>query len=268
MAATQAEPQPSLVNALDDPETSAQLVFAWRRQEVTTFPWAYRVELVDLAETVVAEFRKYATAGAKVVDAGNSIEYDPEYRLRQGECFVLTRDEWPGGDLFTQLESYLTLPRFAQNLTKPRLYVLAVSSRTGNAFFGKTMGALQVLNRTKGAFSAIWDGSTFNALAESMATFSKSFDWVIWQDKLFVLNAAGFHAEFRDNEAIKRAVSEHVAAITSGTLQIRNSEALISRCQMNVALAAKLKHIAEQGIQQYDVATLKKYSADYGIAVN
>jgi hypothetical protein len=268
MTVTDSEPRESLEGAVADPEASTQLLLAWRRSDTAAFPPSYRVELVDLDQGVAATFRAFAASTAPIVDSGNVIPYDPEYLLRAGECFVLPKADWPGGDLFSQLDDFLNRDRFARRrLTKPRLYVLAVASPKGTAFFGKTMGALRVLSQKPGMFAAVWDGSTFNALAESVATFSSTFDWVIWQERLYVLNAAGFHAEFRDNDSIKQAVRTHVEAITSGILKISNSEALITRCQANVAMASKLQRIADQGIQRHDIDELKKYASEYEIAV-
>jgi|HubBroStandDraft_6_1064221.scaffolds.fasta_scaffold03103_8 hypothetical protein len=268
MTATGTELRGSLEAAVADPRVTTQLLLAWRRSDTAPFPPTYRVELVDLDQGVAAAFLAFAALAAPVVDRGNVIPYDPDYLLRAGECFVLPKSDWPGGDLFVQLDDFLNLARFMRRrLTKPRLYVLAVASEKGTAFFGKTMGALRVLSQRSGVFAAVWDGSTFNALAESVATFSSTFDWVIWDEKLYVLNAAGFHAEFRDIKSIRQAVRAHVEAITSGTLKIINSEALITRCQANVAMASKLQRIAIEGIQRHDIDELKNYASEYGIAV-
>jgi hypothetical protein len=62
-------------------------------------------------------------------------------------------------------------------------------------------------------------------------------------------------------------VRTHVEAITRGTLKISDSEALITRCQANIAMASNLQRIANQGIQRHDIDERKKLASEYEIAV-
>jgi hypothetical protein len=45
----------------------------------------------------------------------------------------------------------------------------------GPALFGKRMAYLKVLKHTSSVFAAEWDGFTFNALTDFVATFSTGF---------------------------------------------------------------------------------------------
>ena len=172
-----------------------------------------------------------------------------------------------GSNLFSDLIDFQNCPVFKkQRLAKPRLYVVAIQSPNGTGFFGKRMAYLKVLSQKKSLFAAVWDGSTFNALTDSVATFSTRFDWVLWNSVLYILDGNGFHAEFRDSAALKKAVGEHVDAICV-KLAIKNSDKLVERCRSNVQMASKLKRIAERGLQDQPVAALKKYASDYKIPV-
>ena len=151
-------------------------------------------------------------------------------------------------------------------MTSPRLYTLAVQTPKGTALFGKRMAYLKILNRRKGVFAAVWDGSTFSDLESSVATFSTTFDWVLWDNVLYVLDAKNFHAEFRDNDAIRQAVAGHVDTICQ-TIGIQGADRLVARCQSSVPMASKLKHVVETGIWREPIATLKKYALERGIDV-
>jgi Kiwa protein KwaB-like len=257
---------PPLVTALQESGTTVQLLLAWRAENAPAFPPTYRIERVDIADAVGPQLLGYALTAAETVDHGTQLAYDPEYTLRSSQYFTLERKDWPGGNLFERLGDFLNLDRFdRKRLTKPRLYTVAVQTSNGNAFFGNGMSALQVLGQKRGAFNLVWDGSTFNAFTDSVATFSSSFDWVAWQDRLYILNLAGFHMEFRDAAELRQAVRDHVNQITRGRLKIQNADALVARCEANVAMAAKLRRIADHGIQEYDIDALKQYAEDYAL---
>lgn len=241
----------------------AQLTLAWRRSAGD-----YRVELVELADGVAEQFLTQARSAAAQLLEGEQIGYDPEWPLKDHEYFKLAGSELPGGNLFTALQDFHNLDTFhRRNLTKPRLYVVAVQSDGATALLGRRMAHLQVLKQRAGLFAATWDGSTFNALQGSVATFSTAFDWILWEGELYVLDAGAFHAEFRDGAALKRAVAEHVQQL-SARIEIRNADAMTKRCQASVPMASKLKRISESGLQLTATpAELKTYASTYAIDV-
>ena len=166
------DPRLTLREIVESNHAAAFLILAWR----TTAP-DYRVELVDLQEDVSTQFLTYARRAAERLGEGTPIPYDPEWHLRDHEFFTLTASEFPTGNLFSQLSDFQNLKTFKRkNLTKPKLYVVAVQTSGHTALFGKRMAYLQVLKQKAGAFAAVWDGSTFNVLSESVATFSPQFD--------------------------------------------------------------------------------------------
>jgi hypothetical protein len=259
---TPANPRAALRMSLAGDDAQTHLTLAWRPAS----PF-YKVELVEIEEDVSNTFLTYARGAADTLAAGVEIPYDPEWPLKDHEYFSLPRVDLPGSNLFDDLEDFQNLDRFMKKrLTKPRLYVVAVQTPAGNAFFGKRMAYLKVLAQKRDAFAAVWDGSTFNVLTNSVATFSPDFDWALWDDILYILDGAGFHAEFRDSKALKEAVEEHVTTITQ-TLPIKNVDQLIERCRSNVQMASKLKRIAERGLQTEPVDRLKQYATDYAIPV-
>jgi hypothetical protein len=257
------KPLAQLSAAVAGEQAKAHLVLAWRPK-----PPDYRAELVELEERVGQEFLKYARATAAQLAERTVVAYDPEWPLRDHEYFELAANEMPGGDLFTALTDFQNLNRFTRRqLTKPRLYVVCVQTDHGTACFGKRMAFLKVLKQKAGMFAAVWDGSTFNALTDSVATFSTSFDWVLWANKLYVLDAGGFHAEFRDSAALLKAVAEHVRAIGQ-TLPIQNADKLTERCRVSVPMASKLRRVAERGLHLTStVDQLKQYGTQYEIPV-
>ena len=249
-------------------KAEANLLLGWRESA-----GAYRVRRVQMDDDLAEHFLDLARKVAKdLLSERLEVPYDPEWPLKDHEYFALPNDPPVGGDLFELLEDYTNLDFFnRRDLTKPRLYVVAVHTADGIAFFGKRMGAsLSVLSRRKrGVVRAVFDGSTFTELEASVATFSTTFDWIVWpgaKGTMYVLNAREFHAEFRDIPALMKNVEDNVLAIRS-KIEIENHEKFIERCQRNVPMASKLKHVVEHGILGWDIADIRKYSVDYDLKI-
>ncbi len=247
--------------ALD--EATTHLILGWRGD-----PARYRLELVELEQSVGTVFLNNAKRVAEQLGERDVLAYDPEWPLREHEYFELGDDELPGGHLFTDLADFHNLRTFKRKrLTKPKLYIVAVQTPDGSAFFGKRMAYLKVLSQSPSMFAAVWDGSTFNALNDSVATFSTKFDWVYWAQTLYVLDSANFHAEFRDATALKDAVAAHVQNIAEH-LTIHNADAMTARCQTSVPMASKLRRVAERGLHlTSSPAQLRDYATRYKIEV-
>lgn len=263
MTTTAGDPRQDLLGVLGDVSARAFLTLAWR----TTAP-DYRVELVDFEEGVGSQFLDYARQEADSLAQRTLIPYDPEWLLRDHEYFLLLQAEFPPTNLFDQIADFQNLLTFKRkNLTKPRLYIVAIQAQGEVVLFGKRMAYLQVLKQKPGLFAAVWDGSTFNALSDSIATFSQRFDWLTWRHNLYVLDGSGFHGEFRDGAALKSAVAGHVTDITD-KVGIVNVDSMIARCQSSVPMASKLKRISERGLHLTSTpAELKEYANTFGINV-
>jgi hypothetical protein len=256
------DPRDTLVAALGKDDAKAHLTLAWRRGD------GYRVQRVELEESVSTKFLEYAQTVAARLKEREKLDYDPEWPLKDHEHFELTESELPGGNLFPALAGFHNLDPFKKkNLAKPRLYVVAIQTGDGQALFGRRMARLKVLKKTAGIFAATWDGSTFNELDNSVATFSTGFDWVYWKQTLYILDAVAFHAEFRDTEALKDAVAKHMKSL-EGRITINNATAMTERCRRNVPMASKLKRISETGLHLTSTPTdLQDYAKRYKIQV-
>ncbi|MEA2442517.1 MAG: hypothetical protein QOH76_3941 [Thermoleophilaceae bacterium] len=255
-------PREELAAAVGEDAAQANLLLAWRRKT------GYNVQFVELEAEVAQIFIKYARDTATQL-AENRAEtpYQPEWPLGDHQYFALDEDDWPGGDLFEKLADFLNLDSFKKDaLRKPKLYVVAVQTSEGNAFFGRRMAYLQVLGNKRGVFNAIWDGSTFSELTDSVATFATSFEWVVWGGTLYVLDATAFHAEFRDAAEIQKAVAAHVATIQT-KIKISGADEFIKRCQSSVQMASKLKRVADDGIWGEPIDELKTYAEERGLDV-
>ena len=252
-----------LLEAIGSEEATAHLTLAWRPE-----PGRYTVNRVEIESDLSEEFLGHARAAvAQLLEDRVEVGYDPEWPLKETEYFALGEDQIPGGNLFGDLNDFLALPRFDRKaLRKPRIYTVAVQTGTEVALFGKRMAYLKQLGRKKGRFSAVWDGSTFNELEATVATFSTDFDWVLWGDVLYVLDSKNFHAEFRDQGELRAAVQGHVDQILT-RIQIVGAEAFAERCKRSVPLASKLQSVAENGIWERPVAELKSYATERGIPV-
>jgi hypothetical protein len=257
------DPRQQLLDAMPSDEAKTHLILGWR-----TDPPRYKIELVDLEQSVSATFLGYARKVAEQLTEREVLPYDPEWPLREHEYFELDDDELPGGNLFSDVLDFHNLNAFKRKrLTKPKLYIVAVQTPNGSAFFGKRMAYLKVLAKSAGVYTAVWDGSSFNELTDSVATFSTQFDWVFWDGILYVLNSTSFHAEFRDVAALKDAVAAHVQSIGEH-LTIHGADAMTLRCQTSVPMASKLRRVAERGLHLTSNSTqLRDYAEKYKIAV-
>jgi hypothetical protein len=252
-----------LLELVSSEEADAHLTLAWRPKLAE-----YRVCLVDMEDALGKEFLSHARdVSENLAEHRTQRTYDPEWPLSEAEFFAIEAEQIPGGNLFPALQNFLDLERFERtSLPKPRLYTVAVQGSSGTALFGKRMAYLKTLGRRKGVFSAVWDGNTFNELDAVVATFADTFDWILWDSLLYVLNAKNFLAEFRDQKALKESVQEHVDTICEH-IQIRGEDEFVKRCQSSVPMASKLQRVAEQGIWKEPVDTLKAYAKERGIAV-
>jgi hypothetical protein len=253
-----------LATALTEDRANAHLTLSWRPK-----PGEYKTNYVEVEAGIAEEFLGHAReVGAQLADERVWVPYNPEWPLKETEFFTLTEDEIPGGNLFPALENFLDLDRFERKrMKKPRLYSVAVEVGDDQvALFGKRMANLKQLRRSRGTFTAVWDGDTFNQLEAIAFTFSNSFDWVLWRDVLYVLDVKNFHAEFRDNAALLSAVQDQVDEI-SAQVSIRGAEELIKRCQSSVPMSSKLHNVFLNGIWREPVDKLKVYAAERGIEV-
>jgi len=262
--ATDRDPRRELLELVADNEAEAHLTLAWRPK-----PSEYRVRLVEMEEGLGEEFLAHArAAAADLAEERVAVAYDPEWPLAENQYFALAGEEIPGGNLFADLEDFLDLESFERkSMKKPRLYTVAVQGEEGTALFGKRMANLKQLGRRKGLFAAVWDGDTFNELVDTVTTFSTRFDWVLWDDVLYVLNAKSFHAEFRDSAALRAAVQGHVDAICE-QVEIAGVADFVSRCQSSVPMASKLRSVYEHGIWREPPEKLKAYAVERGIDVD
>jgi hypothetical protein len=252
--------------ALSRDDAAANLLLAWREAQ-----GAYRLHRVQSDADLAAHFLELTRASAtNLLEERHLIPYDAEWPLKEHEYFAIPNDPPAGGDLFEKLADFANCAWFNKaNLTKPSLYVVAVTSDDGVAFFGKRMANLRVLGRTSAVLKLAWDGSTFHELEASVATFSRSFDWVVWEGAkgtMYVLDSAQFHAEFRDVPALRKAVEDHVMQIRA-KVEIRNYEEMIDRCRRSVPMASKLKHVVDHGIADRPVAELRQYGVEREIEV-
>jgi Domain of unknown function (DUF4868) len=252
-----------LASAISSNDARASLLLGWRTEAPN-----FRIELVELDAELSNHFLDLARAEAAKLAQKLTVEYDPEWILRDNQYSELSAESLPSTNLFAQLADFVNLDSFTRrNLTKPHLYVVAAQINGRVAYFGKSMTRLRVLKKTKGKFSAVWDGSTFNALTDNVATFSESFDWVYWDESLFIIDEKGFHDQFRDIHEIQIAVEGHVLAI-GRKLGIVNEEKFIQRCQSNVPMASKLRRVAERGIHlTHSVDELRQYAIEWDIPV-
>lgn len=252
-----------LAKAVNEDEAVAHLILSWRSS-----PGVYQVRYVETDDSVSEEFLGFAQEAAEDLASNRGlVEYNPEWPLRDYEYFALKGDQIPGGNLFEELEDFLGLERFEKSaLRKPSLYTVAIQAETGTALFGKRAAYLKQLGRKRSTFAAVWDGSTFSELEDTVVGFATDFDWVLWRDVLYVLDADRFHAEFRDQLALMAAVQEHVEAIQE-KITIKGSTEFIRRCQATPSMASKLQNIVEGGIWDKPIAELKQYAIEREIAV-
>src|ERR1700735_3683315 len=142
------DPRAQLSAALGTDTAKAQLTLAWRLESK-----GYRVQLVEVEQSVSTIFLGYAQKTAAQLAERVELEYDPEWPLKDHEHFALALDECPGVNLFSALSDFQNLDTFRKkNLIKPRLYVVAIQTSEGPAFFGRRMAYLKVLKQTKGIF--------------------------------------------------------------------------------------------------------------------
>src|ERR1700741_3630465 len=132
---TDAGPLAQLAAAITDDGAAAHLILAWRKDSGD-----YRVNLVEIDDELSKQFRNFARSTASQLAERGEITYDPDWPLQEAEYFALAQDVRPAASLFDSLADFQNLDAFhRRQLTKPRLYVVAVQVDGEAAFFGRRM---------------------------------------------------------------------------------------------------------------------------------
>ncbi len=252
--------------ALSSDEAAANLVLAWRASADK-----YRVLRVQMTDDLAAHFLELVRNAAEdLLRNRRRVDYDPDWPLKEDEYFAIPNDPPPGGNLFVELADYLNAPWFTRkNMSKATLYVVAVWTPQGTAFFGRRSAGLAVLSRRSRTLRLAWDGEVMDELDESVLTFAPDFDWVVFDGvdgTMHVLDTKGFHGVFRDLDALKKAVDDNVLAIRS-KIDIENADELAERCRRVVPMASKLQRVVTDGLLDRTPEELRKYGAERGIDV-
>jgi hypothetical protein len=256
-------PRADLVNRLAT--ATVQVVFGYRDSAVD-----YDFRRLQMQDPLPEHFRQQAKRAAEDLrDSRAGRRYDPEWALTEDQFFYSELGTPPpGGNFFPRLRNFNTLRWFGQGRrVGPKLYVvIAQLDDDSVAYFGSRITARNVLERGR-TIRALFNGDVFDEVDDTIVTFRDDFDWIVWQETLIVLNAANFHAIFRDLPALTAKVEANLATINQ-TFPISNLNEFAARIKGNPAMVVKLAGIIERGnMHTRSLAELKQYASDYNINV-
>jgi hypothetical protein len=245
---------------------AVQVAFGYRDSAVD-----YDFRRLQMLDPLPEHFREHSEHAA--IDLRNNRAgrpYDPEW--------VLTEDQFsyselgtppPGGNFFPRLQNFTNLRWFGQGRrVGPKLYVvIAQLDDDSIAYFGCRITGRNVLERGR-MIRAIFNGEVFDEVDDTIITFRDKFDWIAWKDTLIILNAANFHAIFRDLPALTAKVDRNLATITA-SFPIANIDEFADRIKGNAAMVVKLAGIIDRGnMHTRPLAELRQYASDYNINVS
>jgi Domain of unknown function (DUF4868) len=242
-------------------------MFCWRRT-----PGDWRVEKIAAVGGLATEFLEAALLAAKDLENRSPSDYNPEGNLADNEFATLPNPRMPtggtpviGGNLFPQLDDFGNAKLYKRrdgNNANPKMYVVVAQGSDGQqAKFGRLIPGSSVLASGPG-IRALYDDGTFSKLDGTIIAFDTDFDWIEWEETLWILNDKGFNAIFRDTEAMKAAVAANVAAIEA-KIKIIGSDRLVERCKASRSMMAKLQKVIDQRLFEKPIPMLQTYSAKY-----
>jgi hypothetical protein len=231
--------------------------------------WAF--QRVKLRDDLPDEFRKRAVAAATDLrDNRASRAYDPEWELAPTEYFYVSNSPPIGGNFFARAGSLAAMPDFkpSKRPRKPQVWLIVAQLDDDSiAFLGSKISPSAVLDRTSKVLRVVSVGDAFDALDETVITFSTAIDWIAWRDTMIVLDSKGFHAIFRDIPALIAQVDGHLQSVVEH-IGIDNLEEFAERIKRWPAMAVKLARIvARADMHTRPPAVLRKYGQEYKIAV-
>ncbi|HEY4451785.1 MAG TPA: Kiwa anti-phage protein KwaB-like domain-containing protein [Solirubrobacteraceae bacterium] len=236
----------------------------------TATDWTF--QRVKLHDDLPDQFRARALAAAvDLRDNRAGRPYDPEWELSSGEYLYLSNQPPPGGNFFPRAQALAGMAHYkpGRRPRRPQVWlVVAQLSDNSIAVFGTRITPSAVLDRTSKVLRVVSSGDTFDALDETVITFTTEIDWIAWQGVMIVLDSKGFHAVFRDIPALIAQVDNQLQQVVAH-VRIDNFQALAERIKNWPAMAVKLSRIiarADMHTRPPDV--LRAYGTEYNIDVD
>jgi hypothetical protein len=217
-------------------------------------------------------FRARAVAAAvDLRDNRAARAYDLEWELTASEYFYLLNNPPVGGNFFSRAGALAGMPDYkpGKRPRKPQVWLIVAQLDDDSiAFLGSKISPSAVLDRTSKVLRLVSSGDAFDALDETVITFSTDIDWIAWQETLIVLDAKGFHAVFRDIPALIAQVDGQLQTVVQH-IGIDNLDELSERIKRWPAMAVKLSRIvARADMHTRPADVLRKYGIDYKIDVD
>lgn len=135
------------------------------------------------------------------------------------------------------------------------------------AHFGARITASAMLRRNSTSLRIVYRDDAFDALDETVVTLKPSFDWIVWQDVMIVLDKNNFHAMFRDIPALIAKVEDNVATLIQH-VAIENLADFVARLKADPRMMVKLQRIIDRAdMYTRPPEVLRTYGEEYGIDV-
>jgi Domain of unknown function (DUF4868) len=235
-------------------------------------PKDWTFQRVKLRDGLPDQFRTRATAAATDLrDNRAARAYDPEWELAATEYLYVSNSPPMGGNFFQTAGNLAAMPDYkpGKRPRRPQVWlIVAQLDDESIAFFGSKIGPSAVLDRSSRVLRIVSVGDAFDALDETVITFSAAIDWIAWRDTMIVLDSKGFHAVFRDIPALVAQVNGYLQTVVQH-IGIDNLEEFAERIRRWPAMAVKLSRIVARADMHTRPATvLKKYGQDYKISVD
>lgn len=228
----------------------------------------FEARLLDIGEEVTPTFRGIAKRCIEKVQTGSHRQYDPGDTQDGYEYLTVDPDDILDRSLINCIEPINRLEVWEEVGPWGRsqfCYGVAIGdSVEGRTIFLRKHSPYKNL---EGKIWTRWIDRSLNQITDPVFAFDDTFDVIIRNGEVVILNQVGFDALFKDSEVVNEHVGRWCATIFGNvrcnSVQIAD---LAARSAKNGRLRKKLQSIARKpNIETLDVDRIKAMAERYGV---
>jgi hypothetical protein len=209
----------------------------------------FQARRLNPTQALAERFRDLAARFAREVARRTPVAYNVGRVPATYEVAYINVDEVPGlGDLLSTVEEPAEVELFnpgSPEARRLRFYVVGVRRpNPGWVHFFKSKGETLRLRRTR-KIAAVMRGATYDELHEDPLIFDASYDAIVVDDIVFVVNQGAFQRSLGFVEQARELAGETIDELAA-QLEITNMDDFRAAATSDINMVAKVRSIAEK----------------------